>query len=405
MRGQYVERDETLRADAEASGAAEDDASRVSPALPGDGRRALWGPSGGDVVFPFTSRITHATTTSLPGGGECSPRAGSAHGRVEWARGGRERARGFGLDAPVAAGGYRWTYLDAITEDCQWGIVAIALVGNPFSPGYARARRRPPARALDHSALNVAIYGPGGRLWVLSERVLERSHLTASSVRFGASELRWDASRLTVDLNDETAPFGRSVRGTIVFHPSGPPTDTDFSLDPAGLHRWWPVFPEGRVDVRLEQPDIRFTAKAYLDTNCGRAPLEEGFSCWTWSRAHDAEGTSVTYDVTTRSGTCSSIAVRFDQRGQVEELEGLGSSVLPTTRWRLARSARGDRECDARIVRELEDTPFYARSLAAMSVRKRPVVAVHETLSLDRFSATWVQFLLGFRMRRVSRDF
>jgi carotenoid 1,2-hydratase len=50
-------------------------------------------------------------------------------------------------------------------------------------------------------------------------------------------------------------------------------------------------------------------------------------------------------------------------------------------------------------VRVVEDTPFYARSMAMGADASTPEL-VHESLSLDRFSTRWVQTLLPFRMRR-----
>jgi carotenoid 1,2-hydratase len=51
-------------------------------------------------------------------------------------------------------------------------------------------------------------------------------------------------------------------------------------------------------------------------------------------------------------------------------------------------------------MRTLEDTPFYARSIASATFGGQPSAVVHEELSLDRFRSPWVRFLLPFRMRR-----
>ena len=48
----------------------------------------------------------------------------------------------------------------------------------------------------------------------------------------------------------------------------------------------------------------------------------------------------------------------------------------------------------------LEDGPFYARSLLDTRLLGEPAMAVHESLSLQRFRAPWVQVLLPFRMPR-----
>ena len=48
----------------------------------------------------------------------------------------------------------------------------------------------------------------------------------------------------------------------------------------------------------------------------------------------------------------------------------------------------------AKITATFEDGPFYSRSLLSTHILGERVPAVHESLSLDRFKAPWVQFLL-----------
>jgi carotenoid 1,2-hydratase len=48
----------------------------------------------------------------------------------------------------------------------------------------------------------------------------------------------------------------------------------------------------------------------------------------------------------------------------------------------------------------LEDTPFYARAVLDARVCGEPVVAMHETLDVDRLATRAVQSMLPFRMPR-----
>ena len=48
----------------------------------------------------------------------------------------------------------------------------------------------------------------------------------------------------------------------------------------------------------------------------------------------------------------------------------------------------------------LEDTPFYNRSLVAAHWQGQPVLAMHESLDLGRFTQPIVQAMLPFRMPR-----
>ena len=55
-----------------------------------------------------------------------------------------------------------------------------------------------------------------------------------------------------------------------------------------------------------------------------------------------------------------------------------------------------------RVVQRLEDAPFYARSvIASRGYAGQEVTAVHESLSLDRFVAPWVQAMLPFKAPRA----
>ena len=70
--------------------------------------------------------------------------------------------------------------------------------------------------------------------------------------------------------------------------------------------------------------------------------------------------------------------------------------------WRLERTMRADTAKDAKLIKTLEDAPFYARSLVSTRIGGEVLTGVHESLSLKRFAAPWVRVLLPFRMPRLS---
>jgi carotenoid 1,2-hydratase len=180
-------------------------------------------------------------------------------------------------------------------------------------------------------------------------------------------------------------------------------TGYDFALDSAGRHRWRPLAPVARVEVRMQQPDLRWQGSAYLDSNCGHEPLEQCFASWDWSRAPLRDGgCGVLYNVRQVGGAVSSLALRFDPQGRVHSTSPPPLAMLPRgPLWRMPRStlaAPGERGPGVR--RTLEDTPFYTRSLVDMTLFGESVTALHESLSLQRFSRLWVQGLLPFRMPR-----
>ena len=303
-------------------------------------------------------------------------------------------------------GGYVWWYADALSDDGRHGLTLIAFIGSVFSPYYAWARRRDPGHRADplhYCALNVALYGAGGKRWAMTERGRTSVRRSAGALEIGRSALEWDGQALTVRIDEITAPLPSRIRGTVRLHPAAV-TGHVFTLDDDGLHHWVPIAPGAEVEVALEQPSLRWTGTGYFDSNRGDAPLEHAFTRWDWSRASLRGGdTAVLYDVSRRRGGDLALALRFDASGAVERFEPPPAIALPGTGWRVARGTRTEAGSTARVVQTLEDAPFYARSLVAAELLGEPVKAVHESLSLDRFRSGWVQVLLPFRMPRTGR--
>jgi len=308
------------------------------------------------------------------------------------------------LGSAPPAGGYRWIYLDGVSDDGASALTLIAMLGSVFSPHYAAARaRRPDADPLEHCAMNVAIYGASRNAWCLTERARSEVALSSDELRIGTSGARWAGDTLEFDLDERTAPFGGRVRGKVSFRPAGW-TALAAGLDRPGHHAWLPIAPSGRVTVELQSPGLRFEGHGYLDSNEGTCGLEDSFRAWTWTRATGTDGTSlVSYDTQERSGVELATCLLVDRAGTPQEREPLAWHALPSTWWGIERRIRGDAGHSPVLLRTLESTPFYSRSLVAVRAGGRDSVAVHETLSADRFRTPWVQFLIPFRMRGPGR--
>ena len=276
--------------------------------------------------------------------------------------------------------------------------MVIAFIGSVFSPYYAAARRRGPGDPYDHCAVNVALYGPRGKRWAMTERHRSALRQSSASLAIGPSALAWDGDGLTVSIDEWTVPLPGRLRGTVRVRPDAISTET-FALDTAGRHRWRPIAPTARVEIEFDSPALRWSGSGYLDSNAGDRPLESDFDQWTWSRAPRPDGAAVLYDVQRRDGSSLSLDLQVARDGAIERRLSQPLVALPTTLWRVARSTRGS--APMRVLHTLEDAPFYARSALAGTGRDGATIAMHEALDLRRFSQRWVQTLLPFRMPRT----
>ncbi len=296
----------------------------------------------------------------------------------------------------MPAGGYRWWYVDAVSDDGRFGVTLIAFIGSVFSPYYLWSGRSDP---LDHCAVNVAVYGTGRSRWSMTERGRAELRQEAQVLQIGPSSLTWEDGVLTARFDEVTAPLPSRLRGTIRLHPQAVFEDT-FALDAAERHHWRPIAPRCTVEVTLAEPDIAWRGQGYFDTNAGDEPLENGFSSWNWSRAHRANDTLLFYDVERRDGDAAHVALRIDANG-AQTIQPPPQIRLPATAWRMSRRVRGDPTEPPHLVRNLEDTPFYARSLLHARDGGDGAVILHESLSLDRLRSPVIRAMLPFRMPRV----
>lgn len=309
------------------------------------------------------------------------------------------------MDQRVPEGGYLWWYLDVLSDDRRLGLTIIAFVGSVFSPFYFAARGRGPTDPNEHCALNVCIYGAGPGNWAMSERGAAEVQRSEREFIVGPSRIAWEGDALVVEFDEPRAPWPGRLRGTVRLHPRSLHR-APVALDPANRHGWWAVAPVALAEVELQQPALRFTGSAYHDSNWGLEPIEQGFHRWAWSRAEGQAGTAVLFDVVPRGERAPRpLGWRFRSEGEVEPIAPPRRAKLWSTPifW-VPRQTRCDEGATARVLRTVEDTPFYARSWLETTLDGERLAAVHESLDLDRFRSAPVQFMLPFRMRRAGAD-
>lgn len=276
-----------------------------------------------------------------------------------------------------------------------------------FSPYYAWARRRhgeAGARPEGHCAVNLSLYRrpPGSaryqRLWAMTERGERRLQRSASSLQIGASRLAWSADgSLHMEVDEWTAPWPQRLRGRIHLQPQVLPGQA-FTLDAAGRHRWQPIAPRARIELDFSAPQgLRWQGEAYLDANQGERPLERDFKHWHWSRsALPGQRSRLLYALQSADGSERALALDVDADGGIDLSTPPPACALPATAWGLARETRAEHAPE--LLATLESGPFYSRSL--LRDPTGGTVAMHESLSLQRFAQPWVQAMLPFRMPR-----
>ncbi|MBY0338700.1 MAG: carotenoid 1,2-hydratase [Acetobacteraceae bacterium] len=293
--------------------------------------------------------------------------------------------------------GYRWWYVDGLSDDGAHGITIIGFIGTVFSPWYAWARRGGGGNPFEHCCLNVALYGKPRR-WAMTDRRANAVKRGADFIQFGPSGMEWDGTTLTVRIEEITAPIPSRLKGVVRVHPRSVSTRA-FRLDGEGRHTWHPIAARSRIEVELESPALTWSGPAYFDSNWGSAPLEQDFREWDWCRAPMERETAILYNADRRDGSHQALALRVRDDGSVEDVESPPPARLPRTLWWVKRPTRSQ-DGQARVIRTLEDTPFYSRSVIRTRLLGQEATAIHESLMLDRFANPAIQVMLPLKVPR-----
>lgn len=299
--------------------------------------------------------------------------------------------------------GYAWWYVDALSDDGKEGLTLIAFIGSVFSPYYFKGRRRGDDDPRNYCSLNACLYGEHRR-WTMTERRATSLSQSTSALTIGPSSLSWNNDEtLTVTIDEVGMPIPQRVRGQVHLTPVFI-NEQPFTLHDNGRHHWRPIAPSARVEVELERPALRWSGHAYFDRNWGEEPIEDGFVYWDWSRANMGKESAILYNMERRHAPPLSLAMQFGADGTLNEFDPPPNHRLPSTPiWRVPRFSQADPGHPPRVVKTLEDTPFYSRSLINTHLLGQPLTVVHESLSLDRFRSPIVQHMLPYRMPRRRR--
>jgi len=247
----------------------------------------------------------------------------------------------------------------------------------------------------------------------MTERGASACRREASRFVIGPSCLKLSGDTLRFAIDERCNPLARRLRGEVLVRLEACSTEV-FALTRDAAHRWGPISPWTRIEVRLTEPQLHWEGSAYVDSNEGDEAIDRGFASWDWSRAHLPDGsTAVLYEPRPRSGPTDPrdsdhhharagdlLALRFRNGSAASRFIPGKRQALGRSAWRIAMHTYQEGEEPARLKSRLEDTPFYARSVLQCRMLGHQVEAMHETLDARRFAGSWVQQLLPWKMPR-----
>lgn len=282
----------------------------------------------------------------------------------------------------------------------------IAFVGSVFSPYYHWSGRQAPE---NHVAVNVALYGPKGNSWAMTERGRESLQRAPHSLAIGSSHLAYAGGGLDIVFDETALPWPgqrllpERMRGQIRLEPEVHNAAVH-ELDPGGRHLWQPVFPRARIRVVSEHlPGGGWQGEAYHDFNAGARPLEADFAGWDWARGRaGAEAATILYNAVLLDGTQRTLGLSFSGDGRAERFAPPPRRALPRGFWGVRGGICCDEDAVPTRLRGLEDSPFYSRSLVETRLAGVALTMVQESLDCRRLANPLVRLMLPFRMPRRS---
>lgn len=273
-------------------------------------------------------------------------------------------------------------------------------------------------------AVNVALYTPKATLWAMTERPRTGLSTGAGQFTVGPSSLTRNGDLIEIELDEVTAPMPKRLKGRVSFR-LDPMFSARYPLEARGRHHWRPIAPHMRVSVAFDKPDISWEGHGYFDMNEGHEPLAKGFHRWDWSRARRGRETVILYsaempdikhrhpsDAARLFGNVSrcgddpvqsprqDLGLIYRDDGSISMFDVPPRCDLPRGFWGVKRSTAADPGSRPRVRRALVDSPFYVRSMITTVLGGQPLVAMHESLDLRRFSSPIVKSMLPVRMPR-----
>jgi carotenoid 1,2-hydratase len=273
-----------------------------------------------------------------------------------------------------------------------------------FSPYYHWSGRGEPE---NHVAFNVALYGPDGNAWAMTERGSAALDRSADRLQIGRSSLALRDGGLHIDFDEVFLPWPgqrlwpRRMAGQMILAPRFVSQHV-FALDEHGRHHWSPIMPSARVQVAGDAgAGGGWSGEGYHDTNWGDRPLERDFAGWDWARGAAPDGGAVLiYDAALAGGGERRLGLRFLADGSHQSFDLPMRKDLPRGFWGVGGGVASASSTPPKLLRRLEDSPFYRRSLVETCLDGETITMMHETLDCRRLAMPLVRLMLPFKMPR-----
>lgn len=347
-------------------------------------------------------------------------------------------------------GAYEWWYFDALSDDQEYGLVAIWFCGMPFSPDYNshidRHRRHPesvpPPDPCDYGAFSFALYHRG-RTIAYSLVEYDADDFAASTahpeVRTGRNRFTYDSDtatyRLVVDvpLTEVTTgipvALGRRLTGSFAFQNRTPNWLSDADADrlnrpgrASATHTWNLVAPVCAVRgaATLFAPDgetereVAFTGRGYHDHNFDTEPMSRAINRWHWGRCWTGDRMLVYYATEPFRGAGAPfncgilfddaeprvVTDRLDVTFPSQRRNWLALKYPDCLRLRLPEDAGEAGEWVVRKRHMVDSGPFYVRFLSELDGSSGAAHGVSETLDGTRLRPRFLRPMINTRIHR-----
>jgi len=278
-------------------------------------------------------------------------------------------------------GSYEWWYADFISDDTDWSLVVIFLLGNPFSAYYRQSFLKEDSSPIDHNGVFFALHRRGQLrhyAFINYPAKAITNNGVGTGLSFGPNSFSFAIdSGFRAEFHEENANR-RVLDAVVTLQPTSARSESPATVDPNAGHWWLPAIAAGRAEVDIAIRSlgasraierIKFSGSGYHDHNWGVLPFGREIDHWTWARSDFGDGKAALFYWTVEDGgrqTCSLLIFYRTSLPVVYE-----NAIVNVEKWRISKfGTRSPKKVVIAIdnlllsisTNELlEDVPFYVR--------------------------------------------